>query len=567
MPYDEQVQKIQRVVEQETARLAGDPNVLGVGFGIKRRAGNIVEGLSIRYLVRAKLPDQASIQKVGSAPLPREIEGFPTDVIEMEPATADDNGPPTGNRGSRKDDPLVGGGSTTVLSDFHSFPTGFGTLGGVCFDVASGDAMALSNAHVWGMESGKDVIQPWIPTGEYLEGIVKLLACGAVVSYLTEWTAPSPLTVGLGAAAAGAWIAAAASDTEDPNRWGQRVSPAPPAGAATLDERVRLNAPVPERPFPGLVYSTRAYWGYERDTPAGTFSAETTEDRTNEHLVEKRVWTDRSAYQGGQRVTICAELSGNRVSSPDGYFVVAHCFPTDQRERLVSRVLVPGRCAQVPKPEERYCFDGFPRPAAPGTMANFPLVVSAFRVSAPQGSHFSGPWPPSDPGAVTSLQIPSGGLEVRVPPSPEVTLKVYHHARPVIARAYSPVGLVDQTESSMEQGHLQELRLAAPGIERVVIAGGAGEGHLVGMCARGRQVPGAYQGRTFQYQGHLDLSLQEAKARWGVMLFAQTVNNAPPGSDPIAAAQNIGGMTATANVADVAVCTVVLLLDHVFDVI
>jgi hypothetical protein len=202
------IQKLQAAVEKERTRLAADPNVVGVGFGPKIQGGKHVPGVALRYLVREKHADEDAIRKAKSEPLPREVDGFPTDVEVATADQPDDNGPPTGSRGGRQEDPIVGGTSTTVLSDWHSFPTGYGTLGGICFDASSGDSMAISNAHVWGEDIGRDVIQPWLPLDEYVESVVKLLACGPVISYLTEWIWPSPLTAGLAAGAAAVGTAA-----------------------------------------------------------------------------------------------------------------------------------------------------------------------------------------------------------------------------------------------------------------------------------------------------------------------------------------------------------------------
>lgn len=567
---EELLERIQRTAASESLRLQGDPNIYGVGFGIKRTGGELVEGLCLRYIVRKKLPDEAALASVGSEPIPESVDGFPTDVIEADIAKPDDNGPPTGDRGSRKEDPLVGGTSTTVLSDWHSFPTGFGTLGGICFDSVTNDAMALSNAHVWGLDTGKDVIQPWMPTEEYLTAVVELLACGPVISHLIEGVVPSPLTVGLSAAAAGAWVAAAASDTEDPNRWGQRATGAPPAGARTDFERVHLAATVPARPFPGLPYTTKTSWDFTRDTTAGSFNDHIEQERQNEHLlVSKRVWTDRTTYHGGDRVRICAEIVSDTMPYDSGYFLVAHSFPTDHQDRMVSRILSPGQCKTPPAETER-CFHGFPPPAAPDQSAQFPITVDIFRLEASAPGRHEGPWPPGGQG-VTTLLIPWQGLTVRTPPASSVTLEVFHGSGPVEAKAYDASSqLVDSDVTSDEQGVLHKLQLTGSNIVRVVVSGGNGEGFLVGACASVAEFSDEEHERGkyhHHYLGYLDLPVNEPADRWGVVLFVQTVDNLPPGVDPLKAAETIGGITVSANVADLDGCTCVLLTDHVFDVV
>ena len=558
--------QIDQVVREERERLRDDPNVVGCGYGVKRRQDKAVPGLAIVYVVRVKCKNAEQIKQLNSTALPDVVEGFPTDVIEQRPAGPTDMGMPTGQRGTRIEDPLVGGTTTTVLSDWHSFPTGYGTLGGLCYDAASGREMALSNAHVWGKDLGNDVIQPWMPTGEYLEATIKLLTCGPVVSYILDTTITSPLTVALAAASAGAWLAWAAWDAEDPSRWGQRVAPVPP-GARTEAERIVIKAELPNRPFAGRAYSAKTSWDYTRETSQGTFNQATTAERTNEHvLTGKRVWTERDAYHGGERVRVCAELATERADHPDDYFVVAHCFPRSDPERVLTRVLVPGRCDHAKPREEEIGFHGFPPPAQPNTAARFPFDVDAFHFDSAKPSVFHGPWPPGDPHAVTVLRIPGSPLTVVFPSCSQVRLEVFHTNRPVQAEAYNSTGqLVASTQSTDEQNVLQVLTLTGADVTRVVLSGGGGEGALVGVWIR--RAMNGQGGKRFVYTGHLDLDLREPADRWGVALFVQTVNNVPPGTDPAKAAQVIGGITASNNIADLAGCVVVMLLDHVFDVI
>ncbi|MEP6649482.1 MAG: hypothetical protein ABJA74_06150, partial [Lapillicoccus sp.] len=350
------------VADAESLRLTVDPNVESVGFGLRRRRGTIEYEVCILYVVRQKLADHDEIRARGSEPIAAEVGGYATDVRQSEVFRAVKNeGPPTGSRGSHIEDPLIGGLSTTVLSDWHSFPTGFGTLGGLCFDAADGTPLALSNAHVWGLEAGKDCIQPWIPTGEYLEALAKLLTCGPA-AFILDTTVPSPLTAGLAAAATAAWIAAAASDAEDPSRWGQRAGPAPAAGAVTTAETIRVAAPVPDFPFAGRAYTTKARWDHTRHSTAGDRSSTVEQARPNEHvLLGKLVWTDHGEYQAGQRVQICADVISDRVADPSLYHVVALCYAESDPDRVVYRVLRPGRC-KAPYEGRPICLDDFPDP-------------------------------------------------------------------------------------------------------------------------------------------------------------------------------------------------------------
>lgn len=570
------------VAQQENARLHSDPNVICVGPGLKLTGGDVTFQGCLQYYVKKKHATPDEIRAAGSVPIPDDVQGYRTDVIEQhldepldldEPLCPEDNGVPTGSRGSRKYDPLVGGTSTTVLSSWHSFPTGYGTLGGICFDAATGDAMAISNAHVWGEETGRDVIQPWMPVDEYLEAVVKLITCGPVVSNLVDWTAPSALTAGLAAGAAAVAAAAVASDVEDPSRWGQQKTP-PPNGARTSADVVRLHAEYPEHPLPGYTYATRTRWDYTRVTDTGDQSARTEGKRVNEHVLEwKRVWTNRQQYRSGERVQICAEIGTSLARQPEDYFVVAQCFPTSNRERLVSRVLVPGQCRGEP-PENVECLSFGQRPGTvilpPSTP--YPFASGLFRFVAAGLVRIVHVVVDNGLSPDTALQIPETGLSVEFPAAQNVEVVVSHsHSHsPVKVFALDPVGrVVDQAVSGFEQRHLHRLSVGGPHVVAVRLMGAGGEGELHDLCIdRPLRPPGNPDSvRIFHYQGVIDLSPNERSDRWAAVLNVQTANNVPPGTDPVVAAQTIGGLTASANTAHLVGCVVVMALDHLFDVI
>ena len=555
---------------RENVRLSKDPNVLCVGYGLRERAGKLEMEACLTYYVYSKFDSDKDIKACGSAPIPADAEGYPTDVVvvhDTKPAQCPDSkGAPTGGRGGRQEDPLVGGTSSTVLSDWHSFPTGYGTLGGICFDATTGDAMALSNAHVWGEDTGKDVIQPWMPIDEYVEGALKLLLCG-VTSYLIDWTAPSPATIGLGAAAAAVWIAAACSDEEDPSRWGQRVTGSPGGGALTDRESIHIQAEVPPVPFAGRAYKTKTRWDYKRITNVGDTDANVTEDRVNKHiLVAKRVWTDEPEYDPGSRVRICAELVTQGRARPEDYFVVAHCYPHADPSDVYRRVLLPGSCRR--RKDLHWFFYGFPRPAEPKGQAPGHIKVKEFEIANVDGTHYWGPLPDGDPNAVTALTIPQRGLYCAVPPCTEVVVKALHTNRAIKVEAFNSAGVhVGTVTGTGEQRIVQDLRIQAIEITTLKITGGGGEGHLLGISAR-QTFQSEYQ-RKFNhlhYHGTLDLGVGVDPDQWNIVLYVQTVDNSAKDEDPIKAAQNIGGLVTSANVSIIG-CTTIMLLDHVFDVI
>lgn len=460
---------------------------------------------------------------------------------------------------------------TTVLSDWYSFPTGYGTLGGICFDSDSGAEMVISNAHVLGMESGKDVIQPWMPTDEYLEAVIKLLTCGPTVSSTLDTTLPSPLTLGLAAAAAGAWAAASASDAEDPSRWGQRVGGVPPRDVRTEFERIHIKADLPNRPFAGRPYSSNITWDYTRETTGGTFNKSITTERKNENvLVSKRVWTERSTYHSGERVRICAEVITNYVNSPEDYFVVAQCFPKSNPERIIHRILVPGEFKYSKQIKEKNCFFGFSPRYKSGDTINFPFDYGDFHFEGTDPARFYGPWPTHDPQAVTVLRIPQDGLEIAFPASSQVQVQIYHTFLPVNTEAYNEANqLVASNTSTNEQNVSQVLDLIGTEITHVKVSGGGGEGNIVGMCIYQKSEETQMQEGEYRfiYTGQFDLELREPQNKWGIALFVQTVNNVPVSVDPAVAAGTIGGVTVSNNIEDSGACGVVMLLDHIFDVI
>jgi len=74
-----------KIKEQHQEELLRYENVIGIGIGNKVKGGKRLEELCIKVYVRTKKPkDQLSPDQV----IPEEIEGFKTDVEEMEPPAA-----------------------------------------------------------------------------------------------------------------------------------------------------------------------------------------------------------------------------------------------------------------------------------------------------------------------------------------------------------------------------------------------------------------------------------------------------------------------------------------------
>lgn len=567
---------LEDVAAAESRRLANDPNIVCVGYGLKQVRGKPTLAAALQYHVRAKLGADDEIRKLGSAPVAAAVEGYQTDVLPWTIARASDcpdSHRPTGDRGSREEDPLVGGTSTSILGGFMSFPTGYGTLGGICFDAGDGAAMALSNAHVYGTDTGHDAIQPFTPVSDYIGGAVEWLACGGPLSHLFFWTAPTPLTGILTAAAAGAWIAAAASDAEDPNRWGQRVTPVPAPGVTTHREQIHLEADVPRIPFPGRHWSAATRWDYTRSTSAGTSGASIEQERPNEHvLVGKRVFTDQDVYGGGQTVRICAEIWPDAGDKTPERFVVAHSFPIKDPSRVVQRVLRPGAiCARIDDaggaPRGRVCIQGIPHQVDGLAQVNFPIVAAPFVFIGEDSSVLLDPGP-GNPSGVTALRLPGRPLAFACPPSTHVELAVFHSGKPIHVTAISANNsIVDQADSPGQPGVAHTITLDGPEIVRVVLDAGEGDGYLAGVCVDKRRLDvRPWKGVSTYYTGTFALPLNEPDGKWAVVVVTQSLDNTPTGGDPIQAARQLGGIVDSANVVETGECACEILFDHTFDV-
>jgi hypothetical protein len=562
----------------EARRLASDPNVACVGFGLKFVGGKPTPVAALHYHVRAKLATAAEIRDAGSQPILAEHEGYTTDVHPWtigRMTACPTQHPPTGDRGSRKEDPLVGGTSTSVLSDFHSIRTSYGTLGGVCFDVATGAAMALSNAHVYGLETGKDVIQPWVPTSDYVWGSVKWLFCGGPLSNVFFWTAPTPATDILAAAAAAAWIAAAASDAEDPNRWGQRTGTVPIPGVKTQRERIRIEAKVPRLPFPGRHWTAEARWDYTRETTAGQSQTAESAGRQNEHvLVGKRVFTSQEIYTAGETVRICAQVwtpAGGKV--PPERFVVAHSFPLADPSRMIRRVLVPGVvCERIDIANESHrqpiCLHGF-NPQVPGvTMMNLPILAAPFVFIGSGSTTLLKAGAPGNPSGVTALRLPEQALPIACPPSTHVELKLFHRQGSIRAMAISANNKVaDQAATPAAAGVLHTLKLTGPEIVRVVLESGGNEAYLAEICVDKHRLDlSRDKAISTYYTGAFPLPASEPDGKWAVAVVTQSLDPTPTGGDPLDFARRLSGIVDSANVIETGECVCELLFDATFAV-
>ena len=592
MTPEETIKKVKSLVERLRVEYANDPNIKTVGWGLAKRGGELEDGVSIIFVVKQKLPSERSILGAGSKPIPSEIEGFKTDVqaINARPNDA------AGQRDETKYDPLRGGPASGNAEEHILWWNGYGTLGVLARDNSDGSAVALSNWHVWGDggEEGDRITQPAHPTtADHFEAIGKVVACGPLLSSLIEWSAPSPLTVGLYAGAGAAAIAAAASDYRDPTRRGQdNTLPAP--AELTQRETVNMSIEYPNLPLPGVPFKTVVDWTYERETNNQVLTHHVTETNVNTQiLLGKLVVTDKPQYNPGETVTLTAAIWDYQPRPCNSYHVVAHLIPHARPNTALRVVLHPSVCPrtfpQQPPEQERMCvaFADFNVGQYPPTGSFAWLKYVNTGQQPVQVVDWFEP--------EIALQIQQSPLLLNHVPASRVTARVAQFTNtPVTMIAFNAAGqMLDQSTTPAQQGVIHELVLNGMGIVQVVVRGGGGEGLLISYCINPieeetfsvnisepfatsvrRELPelrlasGRLQSRRCCFRGQINLPPDEKAGKWDVHLTVQNINPTPEGTAPEKAATVIGGHLLSSHAsAQGAGCTVMMLLDHVFDVI
>ncbi|MDI6870459.1 MAG: hypothetical protein QME79_03700 [Bacillota bacterium] len=135
------MEKLARIAEERREELFALPNVVGVAVGYKRRGGAVTDQPSVVVLVRKKVP---LAQLAPDEVIPSEVEGVPTDVVEVGDLKAlealpEEPDPEAHRRKLRPARPGISIGHFRVTA---------GTLGAVVYDRESGEPLILSNNHV-----------------------------------------------------------------------------------------------------------------------------------------------------------------------------------------------------------------------------------------------------------------------------------------------------------------------------------------------------------------------------------------------------------------------------------
>jgi hypothetical protein len=120
------------VLKRNKKQLMAKKGVNKVDVGYRWSQGKLTGEVALRVHVSAKKPlAELSENEI----IPREIEGFPVDVIQSNLEL---------HARTTRYNPLVGGCETGNL-----YLDGVGTLGAIVFDAATGERLALSNHHVY----------------------------------------------------------------------------------------------------------------------------------------------------------------------------------------------------------------------------------------------------------------------------------------------------------------------------------------------------------------------------------------------------------------------------------
>jgi endonuclease G len=157
-------------VKQAVRQHLFDPNVnlIDIGYRIQEQGGRMVPEVALRFHLHTKLRGAAFESFAARQPervIPAVVGGFPTDVIQSSYhlSLLTLAAPPQieflSSARAAFMNPMQGG-----ISISDAFSAGYGTLGGLVYDRATGDEMLLSNFHVLAgsglARTGATILQP-----------------------------------------------------------------------------------------------------------------------------------------------------------------------------------------------------------------------------------------------------------------------------------------------------------------------------------------------------------------------------------------------------------------------
>lgn len=502
-------------------QLATDRNIVAVGAGAKLRAGVPTNGASVVFFVQRKLARDV-LGELGTWPIPDQISGFSTDVVEVGALSSAkaDRGAPVGSRGTRVDDPLVGGAATMALGSSIAGPGGFGTIGGQCFDNLTRGPLLLSNAHVWGTTAGVEVVQPIMASA--IAG-VNVAAARLDAQSLVLSRVPSGLAAPLAFANAVAQTFLIAGSASDPLPTGQVATPVT-ASTRTDAEQVIVDAPAVGLAPAGVRLSPTVGWSYQRlaDTTVAQKS-QTAVLPNAQVLTARRVFTNAASYSSGQTVNLYAEVVVPATGAPNlasAHHVLALLYPIATGDKFIPRVMRP--VARQAVTTVTTSFAGFPAPAAAGSAA-LPALSGSFAVDAAAAGTFVVPPGGSGlPAGTFVLKLPAGSIRVFVPigtqvildldltgiPGPLTTVPINSARDQLPATVSTAPGTAGRTLVTISASEIVE-----------VVIGGATNALLFGATSK-RASPETTSPLCYAATiGAADLT---PKGKWGVSLFVQT---------------------------------------------
>lgn len=535
----------------EGRRLADDPNICAVGYGVKLRGGTPAGPGSLVFLVREKLPAASEIAARGTWPIPPMVADFPTDVVEVGhlAVAAADRAIPAGKRGTRVAAPLVGGVSTMGLGAQVPGPGGYGTMGGICFDTLTNAPLMLSNAHVWGQTVPTEVVQPVI--GSSLFGAATAPAITGTPSTMVLTRTPPALAGPIAFANSVAQTYLITGSDTDPFVFGQAATTVA-AGTRTDSEQVTIAAATAGFAPAGRHLSSAPSWSYQRLTSSAIKQASSTATRTpTKLLAARRLFTNAATYTTSQTVNLYAEVipaTGGVPATASSHFPLVLMYPLPAGNKFFPRMLRP-TTRQAPATVTTQ-FTGFPAPARLG-VASLPwTVAAAFTVDSVNNATFQTANAGTLPAGTFALSLPAGTVRLFVPPSTQVIIDI--DLRTItgaltaqgVSSAGDDVGTTtipapganNRTLVNIASSELVEIRLSF-----------AGTAILYGVTAK-RTSPEATA--PLSYSGSISASTLGA-GHWGASLFVQAVDS---------------GITESANVVETAIGAATLLSDCIFDV-
>jgi len=541
----DRIEQIKKAAARAQQVLASDPNVISVGYGIKRTKGRPLRKWSIVVGVREKLKSAKEINARGSKRIPKMIEGFPTDVVVALSKPVSDISGPRGN----VFDELAGGIAV-------GYPTGtyglsYGTLGMIVFDKNSGDPMILTNWHVIHEDRsiGDPVHQPAWDDSKVVHSF-EIESCPDRIMKVTD--SPTNLSDIFGPLAAGAAAAAAASDEIDPIRFSQKATP-PNADEQTVGEKIKLKFRYPKPPLPGIPYSAEAEWDYSRQTTGKTYGYSHKWRKKNQHVLREFVLkTDKEAYKQRETVVITAALAPPKGKTCGSYYVVAYILAPSQNDifPVVLQWTNQGASAGMSSVLDT------PKGTKAVVMSNcVDFEGKAGKAYDSSFRHEGLIWIP-DPDDVLRVVLWANadypGLNWRS----GVTIELPAISKSVIARVATftsePVRMTAYYEGQevgtaemddFENENWQDLKISAKQIDQVRIEGGGGEGVLLWLCYNPIQA----KDKRCIYRGCWHIHAHLPKGLYKVYGLVQSINNADAEDEPAKAATIIGGIMANMN--------------------